>query len=78
MPSQPARPHHRHRHQEGQDRKARRDRPERIKREPGRNIVDLPGGGAAGGLGSAMVAFLDAVLLPGSELIAKRSGSTNR
>ena len=40
-----------------------------IKKVTGRNISRLPGAGAAGGVGGALAAFLDARLLPGIELI---------
>jgi len=46
----------------------------RIESDLGRSVLDLRGGGAAGGLGAAMVAFLNARLLPGAELIMEIIG----
>jgi len=40
----------------------------------GRDVRDLPGAGAAGGMGFAALAFLDAVFCPGVELVARSSG----
>lgn len=40
-----------------------------IARELGREVADLPGAGAAGGLGAGLVAFADARLRPGAELV---------
>jgi glycerate kinase len=40
-----------------------------IRRDLGIEIADLPGGGAAGGLGAGLVAFLNAKLAPGGETI---------
>jgi len=40
----------------------------------GRDACDLPGAGAAGGMGFAALAFLDAVFRPGVELVAASSG----
>lgn len=40
----------------------------------GRDARDLPGAGAAGGMGFAALAFLDAVFQPGVELVAASSG----
>lgn len=37
-----------------------------VRRELGREVAELPGAGAAGGLGAAFAAFLDASPLPGS------------
>lgn len=45
-----------------------------IKADLGVDVADLPGGGAAGGLGAAMVAFLDARLRPGSEIVTNAVG----
>ena len=39
-----------------------------IKAETGADVLDLPGAGAAGGLGAAMIAFCNAVLKPGIEI----------
>lgn len=46
----------------------------RIKADLGVDVADLPGGGAAGGLGAAMVAFLNARLRPGSEVVTNAVG----
>ncbi|MBU3077388.1 glycerate kinase [Sphingomonas quercus] len=46
----------------------------RIEADLGKAVADLPGGGAAGGLGAAMVAFLDAQLRPGVEIVTKAVG----
>jgi glycerate kinase len=40
-----------------------------IKRDLGADVLDLPGAGAAGGLGAGLVAFLNAELLPGSRMV---------
>lgn len=40
-----------------------------IARDLGKQVRDLPGAGAAGGLGAGLVAFLGAVLRPGIELV---------
>ncbi len=40
-----------------------------IKKELGLSVADIPGTGAAGGLGAGCIAFLDAELCPGIELI---------
>ena len=40
-----------------------------IARELGREIADLPGAGAAGGLGAGLVAFAGAALRPGADLV---------
>ena len=40
-----------------------------IKRDLGVDVLDLPGAGAAGGLGAGLVAFLKAELLPGSRMV---------
>lgn len=45
-----------------------------IETDLGVNVTDLPGGGAAGGLGAAMVAFLGARLRPGAELVTTAVG----
>lgn len=42
-----------------------------IKRDLGRDVMTLPGAGAAGGLGAALVAFLDADITSGTGLIMK-------
>src|SRR5437763_14973590 len=40
-----------------------------IQHDLGVDVLDLPGSGAAGGLGAGLVAFLDARLLPGSRMV---------
>lgn len=40
-----------------------------IARDLGRNVADIPGAGAAGGLGAGLVAFLNATLMPGVEMV---------
>ncbi|AOJ05517.1 MULTISPECIES: glycerate kinase family protein [Burkholderia] len=40
-----------------------------VERDVGRAVAQLPGGGAAGGLGAAMSAFLNATLRPGVEIV---------
>lgn len=40
-----------------------------VKRDLGMDVLDLPGAGAAGGLGAGLVAFLNAELLPGSRMV---------
>ncbi|GAV22265.1 glycerate kinase [Carboxydothermus pertinax] len=40
-----------------------------IKRYLGKDVAEIPGSGAAGGLGAAMLAFLDAKLQPGIEIV---------
>lgn len=42
-----------------------------IKRDVHRNIVDVPGSGAAGGLGAGMLAFTSASIASGIELVIK-------
>lgn len=45
-----------------------------IRRDLGVHVFDLPGAGAAGGLGAGLVAFLQARLRPGVELVMEHSG----
>lgn len=45
-----------------------------IARDLGRDLRDLPGAGAAGGLGAGAVAFLDAAIRPGIATVAEVSG----
>ena len=40
-----------------------------VRRDLGKDIVDYPGGGAAGGMGAALFAFLQAELKPGVEIV---------
>ena len=42
-----------------------------IEKELSKNIIDLPGAGAAGGVGAALVAFLNADLRKGGELVTE-------
>lgn len=42
---------------------------ELIKRDLNKDVKDIPGAGAAGGLGASLMAFLDAELRPGIEII---------
>lgn len=44
---------------------------EAIKKDLGADVASLPGGGAAGGLGAGLVAFLQAKIKPGAELVAE-------
>jgi glycerate kinase len=45
-----------------------------VKRARNIDVTDIRGGGAAGGLGAAMAAFLDADLRSGAEIVAKAVG----
>ncbi|QJD69547.1 glycerate kinase [Xanthomonas campestris pv. badrii] len=45
-----------------------------LERDLGLRLHDLPGGGAAGGLGAGLVAFLGAQLRPGMEIVAQALG----
>ena len=45
-----------------------------VKRDIGMSVADVPGAGAAGGLGAGLLAFADARLTPGFELIAETCG----
>jgi len=45
-----------------------------IRRDLGKDILDLPGSGAAGGLGGGLVAFLDAKLRPGIDVVLETLG----
>ncbi len=40
-----------------------------IRRDIGRDVADLPGAGAAGGLGAGLVAFAGGTLTPGIDLV---------
>lgn len=46
----------------------------RIRADIGRDVLELPGGGAAGGLGAGAVAFFNAELAPGIATIIEASG----
>ena len=45
-----------------------------FERELGKKVLDIPGGGAAGGTGAGLIAFLDARLTPGAALVVDASG----
>jgi len=45
-----------------------------IKRDLGIDISDVPGAGAAGGLGAGLITFLKARLLPGIEIVIQATG----
>lgn len=47
---------------------------EAIKNDLGKDIAMIPGSGAAGGLGGGLMAFLDAKIEPGIELVMKLTG----
>lgn len=49
-----------------------------VERDLGADVLDLPGGGAAGGLGAGLVAFLHAELLPGFALVAEAAHLAER
>lgn len=42
-----------------------------IKRDLGKEVSNIPGAGAAGGLGAGLIAFLDAEIKPGVEVVMK-------
>ena len=48
-----------------------------IKRDLGIDVMDIPGAGAAGGLGAGLIAFLGAKLIPGIEIISEVVGLTD-
>jgi len=49
-----------------------------IERDLGIDIRDVPGAGAAGGLGAGLMVFLKARLLPGIEVVAQATGLVER
>jgi glycerate kinase len=49
-----------------------------IQRDLGRSVRDLPGAGAAGGLGAGLLAFLGATLRPGAALVLEAVGLAER
>lgn len=49
-----------------------------VKRDLGVDVAELPGGGAAGGLGAGLVAFLHASIKSGVELIMEAAGLRNK
>ncbi len=48
-----------------------------IKRDLGVDVMNIPGGGAAGGLGAGLVAFLGAKLMSGVEIVSEVVGLSN-
>jgi len=49
-----------------------------IERDLGRQVAEVPGAGAAGGIGAGLLAFLDAELRSGAELVAEVVGLEKR
>ncbi len=49
-----------------------------VRRDLGADVMSIPGGGAAGGLGAGLVAFLGAHLRPGAEMIMELVGMRDR
>jgi glycerate kinase len=49
-----------------------------IRRDLGRDVRDIPGAGAAGGLGAGLLAFLQATLRPGASLVLEAVALTER
>lgn len=49
-----------------------------IERDLGKAVRDIPGAGAAGGLGAGLIAFLDAKLKPGIEIILEATDFTEK
>jgi len=45
-----------------------------VSRDLGRDVADIPGAGAAGGLGAGLVAFTGAVLRPGTDIVIEVTG----
>jgi glycerate 2-kinase len=45
-----------------------------VERDLGKSVAGAPGAGAAGGTGAALMAFLDAELMPGAALIVEAAG----
>lgn len=45
-----------------------------VARDLGREVADVPGGGAGGGIGAAMMVFLGGRLRPGSEIVTEAVG----
>lgn len=45
-----------------------------IKRDRGIDIIDVPGAGAAGGLGAGLIVFLKAKVLPGIDIVIQATG----
>jgi glycerate kinase len=49
-----------------------------IERDLGKRVAEVPGAGAAGGIGAGLIAFLDAELRSGAELVAEVVGLEKR
>ena len=49
-----------------------------IHRVLGKNVADIPGAGAAGGLGAGLMAFTNAKLRPGCEIVIEATGLKDR
>jgi glycerate kinase len=49
-----------------------------IERDLGKRVAEVPGAGAAGGSGAGLIAFLDAELRPGAQLVAEAVGLEKR
>jgi glycerate kinase len=49
-----------------------------VRRDLGVDIISLPGAGAAGGIAGGLVAFLNAEIRPGAELVAQTVGLRER
>jgi glycerate 2-kinase len=49
-----------------------------IKRDLGVDVAELPGAGAAGGLGAGLIAFLGAELVSGAKVVAEAAGLAGR
>lgn len=45
-----------------------------LKRDTGKDVANLPGAGAAGGMGAALLAFFDATLRPGIDIVLEAIG----
>ena len=45
-----------------------------VERDLGKQVAEIPGAGAAGGLGAGLVAFLEAHLMPGAPLVVEAAG----
>ena len=51
---------------------------ERVEQETGRRVRDIPGAGAAGGLGAGLMAFLQARLTPGVDIVLEQTDFLRR
>lgn len=49
-----------------------------IERDLGKRVAEVPGAGAAGGIGAGLIAFLDAEMRSGAELVAETVGLEKR